>query len=157
MKGIKMDKKIILSLGVAAVFCAGIGIGCMVKCCGNKMAVVDVNAIVGKSAQVQVLKNDLAAKNQELTQWLQNAQNEVQSEKNKEKQETLLKQYNAEFVQKRDELSKDYNEKLQAVDKSINETIVNTAKEKGYKSVISKGAVLYGGDDITEEVIKNIK
>ncbi|MBR1840628.1 MAG: OmpH family outer membrane protein [Alphaproteobacteria bacterium] len=152
-----MNNKITLSLGAAAILCAGIGIGCTIKCCGNKMAVVDVATIVNKSTEVKALKTDVETKTQELTLWLQGVQKEVKSEGNKEKQEALLQRYNAEFVQKRDELSKDYNEKLQAVDKDINDTIIKTAKEKGYKSVISKGVVIYGGDDITEEVIKVIK
>ena len=149
--------KITLSLGAVAVLCTGIAVGCTIKCCENKMAVVDVQAIVNKSAEVKALKADVETKTQELTQWLVDVQKEVKSEKNKEKQEALLQKYNAELLQKQNELSKDYKEKLQVVDKGINDIIIKTAKEKGYKSVVSKSVVIYGGDDITEEVIKVVK
>ena len=137
-------------LGAAAVLCVGIGIGSAVQCCGNKTAVVDVAAVVGKSPEIQALKKEAAIKKQELTQWLQNAQNDVKSEKDKEKKEALLQQYNAEFAQKRKAISIDYNAKLKIVDKNIIDTIIKTAKNKGYKTVIAKGAVLYGGADITD-------
>ena len=146
-----------LSMGAIAVLCAGIGIGSTIKNCSNKMAVVDVSAIVSKSTQVQDLRNDVATKTQELTEWIQKARDEVKAEGNKEKQEALLKKYDAEFAQKREEISKDYNEKLQAVDKEINSIIAETAEKKGYKSVIAKSVMVYGGDDITEEVIKVIQ
>ena len=68
-----------------------------------------------------------------------------------------MQKYNDEFAQKRGEISRDYNKKLQAVDKDINDTIAKIAQEKGYKSVITKSVVIYGGDDITEEVIKAVK
>ena len=154
-RGITMERKYII--GAVAILCAGIVIGCMIKCCGNKMAVVDVSAVVNKSTQVKALKTEVATKTQELTQWLQNAQKEVKSEENKKERESLLQKYNAEFAQKREEISKDYNEKLQVIDKDINNVIIETAKKNGYKSVIAKGVVLYGGADITEEVIKAVK
>ena len=54
-------------------------------------------------------------------------------------------------------MSKEYNEKLKAVDDSITEMIIKTAKAKGYKTVFAKSVVVYGGDDITEEVINLVK
>ena len=148
---------ILLSLTAIAILGAGIGIGGTIRCCEDKTAVVDVAAAVGKSSEVQALKIDVAAKKQELTQWLQKVQSEVKSEKNKGKKEALLKQYDAEFAQKREVIAKEYNEKLQAIDKSINDIIVKTARQNGYKIVIPKSVVLYGGKDITEEVLKAVK
>ena len=153
-----MDKKYItLSVSALVVLIIGIFIGCALGCCGKKMAVVDIMAVVNKSAQVEALKNEQTAKTQELTKWLEVVQKEVKDEKDSKKQEELLQKYNAEFVQKREEIAKDYNEKLQAIDKDINDTIIKTAKRKGYKAVIAKGVVIYGGQDITEEVIKVVK
>jgi len=123
----------------------------------KKMAIVDLPAIVSKSAQVQTLKVEMETKTRELTQWLADAQKDVKSEKDEEKQKLLLQKYNAEFAQKRDEVSREYNAKLQAVDKDINDTIINTAKAKGYRTVIAKGVIIYGGDDITDDIIKVVK
>ena len=47
--------------------------------------------------------------------------------------------------------------KVQEIDKDVSNTIIQAAKEKGYKSVVAKNVVIYGGDDITDEVIKIVK
>ena len=154
-KGITMKRKYII--GGIALLCVGIVIGCIIKCGGEKMAVVDVSAVVNKSAQIQALKIDLETKKQLLAQWLQNAQNEVNSEKDKKKQEALLQKYNVEFAQRRDAILNNYNERLQPIDKEINDTIIEIAKKNGCTSVIAKGVVIYGGTDITEDVMNVIK
>ena len=48
-------------------------------------------------------------------------------------------------------------EKLEEIDKNISEVIANEAKQMGYEIVITKKLVLYGGNDITEEIIKKVK
>ena len=78
-------------------------------------------------------------------------------QKNKKAKDNLLKQYNAEFIKKREAIAIEYRASLQVVDKSITETINATAKAKGYNMVISKGIVVCGGDDITEDVQKVVK
>ena len=52
---------------------------------------------------------------------------------------------------------KAYVAKLSAIDKSINNAIIQQAKAMGYDLVLVKGAVLYGGDDITEAISKVVK
>ena len=123
----------------------------------QRIAVVDVQAVVSKSAQVQTLKKEQQAKMQDLEKWLKTAQTDVEKQQTKEGKEKLLKKYNAEFAKKKEAIAKDYTARLQAVDKSITETISTTAKTKGYNMVISKGVVVFGGDDITDAVLKVIK
>ena len=66
-------------------------------------------------------------------------------------------QYDAEFAKKKEAIAKNYQTKLQEIDKSITATIASQAKLKGYDMVITKGTVLYGGDDITQDIIKVVK
>jgi len=152
-----MGKYIALVLGTVVVLCAGIGIGYTLKCQNDKMAIVDVVAVVNQSTQVQTLKNEVESQKRELAAWLQKAQEDVKSEKDEQKKKELLQKYNSEFAQKRAEISNEYTIKLRALDKDINNTIIRLAKEKGYHSVISKTVVIYGGTDITEDVIKVVK
>ena len=123
----------------------------------QKIAVVDVQAVVSKSAQVQALKKEQQAKMQDLEKWLKTAQADVEKQKTQEGKEKLLKKYNAEFAKKKEVLAKDYASRLQAVDKSITDTIATQARLKGYNMVISKGVVVFGGDDITADVQKVVK
>ena len=123
----------------------------------QKIAVVDVQAVVAKSAQVQALKKEQQTKMQDLEKWLKTAQEDVQKQQSQEGKEKLLKKYNAEFAKKKEAIAKDYKTRLQAIDKSITETITAQAKAKGYNMVISKGVVVFGGDDITADVQKVVK
>lgn len=123
----------------------------------SKVAVVDVQAVVTKSAQVQALKKEQQTKMQDLEKWLNTAKADVEKQKTPEGKEKLLKKYNSEFDKKKADIAKNYQTKLQAIDKSISATIAEQAKLKGYDMVISKGVVVYGGDDITADVQKVVK
>ena len=123
----------------------------------QNIAVVDVQAVVSKSAQVQALKKEQQTKIQDLEKWLKTAQADVQKQQTQEGKEKLLKKYNTEFEKKKADIAKNYQTRLQAVDKSITETITATAKAKGYDMVISKSMVIMGGDDITADIQKIVK
>ena len=123
----------------------------------EKIAVVDVQAVVAKSPQVQALKKEQLKKMEEFQKWLTNAKNDIEKQKTDEGKAKLRKKYEAEYVKKQEAMRKSYMEKLQSADKSINATIEEQAKTKGYDLIIAKGVVIYGGDDITEDVIKALK
>ncbi|MBQ8677429.1 MAG: OmpH family outer membrane protein [Alphaproteobacteria bacterium] len=120
----------------------------------NSIAVVDVQAIVNSSAQVKALRETQASKIKELNLWLQNAQNEVNAEQDKERQQALLQKYNAEFVLKKRDIAVQYQQELKTVGDSITQTVADEAKKKGFSMVIAKNIVIYGGEDITEEIAK---
>ena len=122
-----------------------------------KIAIADINAIVTSSAEVQSLKAEQNAKTRELALWLQNAQNELKKEQDKAKQASLLQQYNAVFAQKRTEIMRQYQEKLQIVSNSISKTIADEAQKKGYDIVLTKNMVVFGGVDITADIAKIVK
>lgn len=123
----------------------------------NNIAVVDVQAIVNSSAQVKALKEEQATKVKELNLWLQNAQNEVNAEQDKERQQALLQKYNAEFALKRRDIALQYQQELQIVSNNISQTIAEEAVKKGYSMVVAKNLVIYGGLDITEDIAKIVK
>ncbi len=123
----------------------------------NNIAVVDVQAIVNSSAKVKALKEEQATKVKELNLWLQNAQNEVNAEQDKEKQQALLQKYNAEFALKKRDIALQYQQELKTVSDNISQTVANEAEKKGFSIVIAKNIVICGGVDITEHVAKIIK
>lgn len=123
----------------------------------NNIAVIDVQAVVNSSAQVKALREAQAAKVNELNLWLQSAQNEVNAEQDKERQQALLQKYNAEFFLKRNEVAQQYQKELKIVSDSISQTVATEAEKKGYQLVIAKNIVVYGGADITEDIAKIVK
>ena len=144
-------KKLLLSLTMIALLSSISAVS------AQNIAVVDVQAVVAKSAQVQNLKKEQKAKMQDLEKWLKNAQADVNKQQTKEGKEKLLKKYNSDFAQKKQTIALDYQKKLQAIDKNITETISAKSKAMGYDMVISKSMVITGGNDITAEIQKVVK
>lgn len=147
-------KKRILSTFVLAAMTFGMVSAVQAE---QRIAVVDVQAVVAKSAQVQALKKEQQAKMQDLEKWLKTVRADVEKQQTKEGKEKLVKKYDADFAKKKAEIAKNYQTKLQAIDKSITETIAAQAKAKGYTMVITKGVVVYGGEDITTDIQKEVK
>ena len=122
-----------------------------------KIAVVDVSAVVSKSVQVQTLKKEQRTKMQDLNKWLKTAKEDISKQQTDDGKKKLAAKYDSEFSKKRETIAKDYQQKLKTIDKNITDTIASQATAQGYTMVISKGVVLYGGDDITESVQKVVK
>ena len=124
---------------------------------GYRVAVVDVNAVVSKSNQVQALKKEQEAELKKLQEWLNTVRADVEKQQTKEGKEKLLKKYNEDFAKKQETIKKNYATKLQAIDQSISKTISDQAKAQNYNLILSKSSVLFGGDDITASIIKVVK
>ena len=148
----------ILSASLLA-FIAGLSINnvAMSDIAAQKVAVVDVPAIVAKSSQVSSLKKEQETKLAELQKWINTAKADVENQKTQERKDKLAKKYDAELLKKKEAIQKNYALKLSAIDKSISATIAEQAKVNGYGLVLSKGVVLYGGDDITAIIQKVVK
>ena len=88
-------KKQITTLAIAiAAFAIGLGFNniAMSNIPANyKVAVVDVNAVVSKSAQVQALKKEQQTKLQELQKWLETVRADVQKQSTQEGKDKLIK------------------------------------------------------------------
>ena len=123
----------------------------------KSIAVVDVNKVVIQSKQVQELKTEQEARVRELNQWLANVKADVESRATNEEKQALVAEYNKQFAQRQNEIKAKYTEQLQAIEKNISELIAKSAEEKGYDIVLSKYITLYGGDDITEEIMEIVE
>ena len=121
------------------------------------VAIVDVPVVVNASAQVQALKKDQQAKAQEIVKFIEKARKDVASISDAKKKQAAEEKYNKELQAKKEKMDADYAAKLKAIDESISAQIAAKAKADGYDVVLSKGIVLYGGKDITDEVAKIIK
>ena len=121
------------------------------------VAVVDVPAVVSASAKVQALKKDQQTKAQDIIKFIEKARKDVASITDANKKKAAEEKYNKELMTKKEKMDSDYAAKLKELDDSISNQIIEKAKADGYNIVLSKGIVLYGGTDITQEVIKVIK
>lgn len=124
---------------------------------GFNVAVVDVPQVVGASKQVQNLKKEQQAKAEELVKFIEKARKDVAGITDANKKKTAEEKYTKELQQKREKMEVEYATKLKQIDVSISQQIEAAAKTKGYDMVLSKGIVLFGGDDITSDLIKVVK
>lgn len=122
-----------------------------------KVAIVDINTVVAKSAQVQALKKEQLKKTEELQKWLNSARADIAKQSTEANKQKLTQKYETTFAKKQEEIQKNYANKLAAIDKSISATIEKEAKNQNFDLVLSKGIVLYGGTDITEAISKVVK
>ena len=123
----------------------------------DSIAVVDLQRIVSNSSQVKSLKQEHSRKIAELDKILVNARGEISNEKDPAKVLLLEDKYMKEFSTKRDTLERDYNTRLEAIEKNIKSEIAKKAQKDSYDYVFAKSVVLYGGKDITPELINTIK
>ncbi len=145
-------KKIILSTFLFSILSLGIAQA------EAKVAVVDVKALVAQSSQVQALKKENETQAKELSKWVESCKKDIAKQKTQAAKDKLTKKYDEQLKRKQETIKKNYQEKLQAIDKNINDAIIQEAQTKGYDLVITKqGTIIYGGVDITEDLVNIIK
>jgi outer membrane protein len=156
-KGEVNMKKSLSLLAATAVVLGGLTFGNIANAADFSVAVVDVPAVVNASAQVQALKKEQQLKAQEIIKFIEKARKDVASISDAKKKKAAEEKYNKELVTKKEKMDAEYAQKLRALDESISKQINDKAKADGYDIVLSKGIVLYGGNDITDEIVKIIK
>lgn len=123
----------------------------------DKIAVVDLQQIVSNSAQVKQLKQEHNRKIADLDKIIVNARGEISNEKDPAKVLLLEDKYMKEFNTKKEALEREYNNRLNSIEKNIKNEITKKAQKDGYDYVFAKSVVLYGGKDITNELAGSIK
>lgn len=149
-------KKNLGLLAVSIAVLGGLTIN-SVQAADFSVAIVDVPQVVNASAQVQALKKEQQAKANEIIKFVEKARKDVATITDADKKKATEEKYNKELIAKKEKMDQEYSEKLKAIDASISEQIQTKAKADGYSLVLSKGIVLYGGKDITAEIIKVVK
>ncbi len=146
-----------LAVGLAA-FVIGFGVNnYAISDMPSKIAVVDVQKVVNSSPQVAALKKEQQTKAQEVVNFIEKARKDVIAQTDPKKKQALEEKYNKELKAKREKIEKDYTSKLSAIDSKISSVINTEAKARNFDVVLAKGAVLYGGTDITDAVSKAVK
>lgn len=154
-----MKKSLKITALVIGAFVVGMSINniALSEIGNGKIAVIDLQKVVTSSNQVKSLKNEQQKKMLEIKSFVEKARKDVAATKDEKQKKNLEAKYNKELNAKTSAIEKDYASKLKNIDKSISATIASEAKAKNYNIVLSKGVVLYGGDDITDAIAKKVK
>jgi outer membrane protein len=122
-----------------------------------KIAVVDIQRIVANSDEIENLKTEQEKQMQNLQKTIEKARAEISQEKDPTKIAKLEDKYRQQINEQKIALDTSYNSKLTAIDNKIKTAVVEKARSMNYNIVLPKNTVLFGGDDITEQVANIIK
>ena len=153
MKKIEYNKSQLISVAIIIIaFIAGYALKAMFP--ANNVAIIDLPAIGSQAKELQALQEEQQAQSLELQQWLIKTQEEIKKQPNDQKKKEMTKKFEEELTQKQTALQNDYTQKLQALDTRIRQLIAEEAQSEGYSAVMIKGAVMYGGEDITTKILE---
>jgi len=88
---------------------------------------------------------------------LDSASLEIQKQDSKEKKDALVKKYEAQLTQKKKSIKDAYAKEINKADAQMEQVISQKAKELGYNLVFRRDALIFGGDDITSQVLPSVK
>lgn len=155
-----MKKKILATFIVIGAFVCGYSINSIAVSNTSpeyKIAVVDIQQIVASSKEITALKLEQQKQMQNMQTTIEKARAEISKEKDPVKIAQLEEKYRNEINKEKLALDKSYNEKLKAIDSKIKTAVVEKARSMNYNMVLPKNTVLFGGDDITDQVATIIK
>lgn len=122
-----------------------------------KYGFVDVNKVVAASKAVEKANKERAAEKKKIIKFIEESANKMNKEEDEKKREEMKNQFDLDLTAKKSEMNKSYGEKLLKINNDINAELIKIAKDKDYQLILTKDAVLYGGDDLTQDLIKVVK
>ena len=155
-----MKNKILATLIVISAFIAGYSINSIAISNTTpeyKIAVVDIATILKNSKEINDLKLEQEKQMQNMQATIDKAKAEISKEQDPAKIAQLEEKYRNEINKQKLALDTSYNNKLTAIDNKIKTAVVEKARSMNYNMVLPKNTVLFGGDDITEQVATIIK
>ena len=124
--------------------------------CAN-VVVVDVNKIVAASPEVEVLKAEEAAEVKKLRDFIREANEIVAAVSDESAKKEVAAKYRDKIELRKNLIEQDYAAKLKIIDANITSIIAKVAKDKGATMVLAKANVIWGGEDISDDVIAYMK
>lgn len=121
------------------------------------LGVVNVSVILAKSSKLKTVQLGNEKKLKELALWVENVNDELEDENDKTQRSKLVEQYKKLTHEKEMLIKQEYSNKLEEVNTEITNLIGKVAKRLGYDVVFANTALVIGGIDITEEVLKEMK
>ena len=156
---LKMKKENIWIIGACALFFIG-GYtmnDVAISLPRYKVAVVDVTKVMEQSKDIKNLKASQDKQLKELQTLISKAQNEIANTPDRDKAVELQLNYGKQIETKRNSIDEEYSKKIVQITSHIKNMISTQAKKTDYNLVLPTGMVISGGEDITENVIKEMQ
>lgn len=124
---------------------------------GFSVAIVDTKQVIQNSPQVKAFNIEQNNKLNDLNVFIAKAKADVAKQADAAKRKSLEDSYNQELNAKKAQMDKEAQKKLSDIYNELNNAIKTQAKKAGYDLILSKENVLYGGTDITADIIRTLK
>lgn len=155
-----MRKKIIIGAIIVGAFVGGYSINSIAISNTNpdyRVAVVDIAEVIANSSEIKAIKAEQEKQILAMQSTIDKARQDITNEKDPVKIAQLEEKYRKQINDQKLALDAEYNKKLTAIDSKIKTAVVEKARSMNYNIVLPKNTVLFGGDDITEQVASIIK
>ena len=153
-------KKTLLTLALCA-FAFGLGMGvnniAFSDAAAPKIACVNVGQLLAASKTIKAAEDAKTKSTKEMLTWYNTASADIQKQTTKEARAAAVKKYETQLTQKKKAIKDAYAKKVNEVDKQLDTLITQKAQALGYTIVFRKDAVLYGGTDITSQILPSVK
>jgi len=151
---VRLQKKTvkIVSVIIALVFVGSVVALALTQSGSGIASAASSNVGVVDYRQVGSSHPQLQSANAEMQKAVQDAQKEFE-EKSKNMSDQEKNDY---YQQTQQRLQQKNQELMEPIQKSIEENVKKVAEKKGLSVVLDKSAVVYGGTDITQDVINSI-
>ena len=153
-------KKNLLTLALCSL-AFGIGFGLNNVAFSNlpasKVAYVDVPKLLAASKTLKSAEETRLKQTKDMLKWYDTASADIQKQSTPAGKQTLIKKYEEQLTQKKKAIKDAYAKKVSSVDTQLDTAISQKAKALGYGYVFRKDALLFGGTDITAQVLPLVK
>ncbi|MBM3275913.1 MAG: OmpH family outer membrane protein [Candidatus Sericytochromatia bacterium] len=126
----------------------------------NPLGKVDTKRLFEQYREAQLSQSEFKKKAESYQRKFMNRNQELQDAqregKTKAEIEKMTKRYEAELRPEKEAVEKLDKELSAKLKRQIETAIQDVAKAKGYSVVVDKQVVLFGGEDITDEVLKKL-
>ena len=153
-------KKNLLALAICFfAFGLGFGFNNLAFSDGNdiKIGYVNVDQLLSASKSLKAAEEQRAKQTNEMLKWYDTASADIQKQTTDDGRKKLVKKYEEQLTQKKKTIRETYAKKVAEIDKQLSSSINQKASAMGYNLVLKKDSVLFGGEDITAQILPLVK
>lgn len=122
-----------------------------------KVAYVNVPKLLAASKTLKAAQDAQVKQTQDMLKWYNTASADIAKQQTTAGKEALVKKYEAQLTTKKTAIKDAYAKQVTAVDNQLNTAITTKAKAMGYDLVFRKDSLLFGGVDITSQILPLVK
>ena len=122
-----------------------------------KIGYVNVDKLLGASKALKAAEEQRVKSTTEMLKWYDTASADIQKQTTPEGKKNLVKKYEDQLTKKKTAIKDAYAKKVAEIDNQFSKAIEQKASAMGYNVVLRKDAVLFGGEDITAQILPLVK